>query len=178
MPLCSSAASYFRRVSFTNPGMNVTITTPPLSATRFRTSSGTLRGLAVSDDGATTWTFHTSGLHALYCRAVAVTGSLPTKRVTPHVPITPEEIISDGMACEAAGAQGITCHLRKDRRHIQDSDVRRLLEAQSLVRDLVNTPTEHMGPQELADAAAALANEFGAEFSVIEGDDLLTQTVT
>lgn len=27
------------------------------------------------------------------------------------------------LAAEAAGAQGITCHLRKDRRHIQDQDV-------------------------------------------------------
>lgn len=31
-------------------------------------------------------------------------------------------------AAEAAGARGITCHLRMDRRHIQDADVRRLRE--------------------------------------------------
>ena len=30
------------------------------------------------------------------------------------------------LAAEAAGALGITCHLRRDRRHIQDDDVRRL----------------------------------------------------
>ncbi|HEV8113019.1 MAG TPA: pyridoxine 5'-phosphate synthase [Planctomycetota bacterium] len=30
------------------------------------------------------------------------------------------------LAAERAGALGITCHLRKDRRHIQDDDVRRL----------------------------------------------------
>ena len=30
------------------------------------------------------------------------------------------------LAAEEAGADGITCHLRKDRRHIQDEDVRRL----------------------------------------------------
>lgn len=30
------------------------------------------------------------------------------------------------LECEAAGALGITCHLRRDRRHIQDDDVRRL----------------------------------------------------
>jgi pyridoxine 5-phosphate synthase len=30
------------------------------------------------------------------------------------------------LAAERAGARGITCHLRKDRRHIQDLDVRRL----------------------------------------------------
>ena len=43
---------------------------------------------------------------------VAVTGSLPTKRVTPHVPITPEEIVRDGIACEAAGASVIHLHAR------------------------------------------------------------------
>ena len=30
------------------------------------------------------------------------------------------------LAAERAGAEGITCHLRKDRRHIQDDDVKRL----------------------------------------------------
>src|SRR5260221_49728 len=30
------------------------------------------------------------------------------------------------LVAEQAGAEGITCHLRKDRRHIQDEDVRRL----------------------------------------------------
>ncbi|HMI42218.1 MAG TPA: pyridoxine 5'-phosphate synthase, partial [Gemmatimonadaceae bacterium] len=29
-------------------------------------------------------------------------------------------------ACEAAGADGITAHLREDRRHIQDADIERL----------------------------------------------------
>ena len=43
---------------------------------------------------------------------VAVTGSLPTKRMTPHVPITPGEIVRDGIACEAAGASLIHLHAR------------------------------------------------------------------
>lgn len=38
-------------------------------------------------------------------------------------------------AAERAGAQGITCHLRKDRRHIQDEDVRRL---RASVKTLLN----------------------------------------
>lgn len=46
---------------------------------------------------------------------VAVTGSLPTKRITPHVPITPQEIVQDGMACEAAGASVIHIHARDPR---------------------------------------------------------------
>ncbi len=32
------------------------------------------------------------------------------------------------LACEAAGADGITMHLREDRRHVQDSDVQRVRE--------------------------------------------------
>jgi pyridoxine 5-phosphate synthase len=36
--------------------------------------------------------------------------------------------VSAALACEAAGAQGITAHLREDRRHIQDRDVWKLRE--------------------------------------------------
>lgn len=53
--------------------------------------------------------------------------------------------------------------------------VERFAKSAFLVRDLVNTPAEDMGPEQLADAAKALASEFGAQFSVIVGDDLLVQ---
>ena len=56
-----------------------------------------------------------------------------------------------------------------------DEEARRLSSSQGLVRDLVNTPTENMGPQELADSAELLAKEFGASFSVVEGDELLAR---
>jgi pyridoxine 5-phosphate synthase len=36
--------------------------------------------------------------------------------------------VAAALACEAAGAHGITAHLREDRRHIQDGDVRKLRE--------------------------------------------------
>jgi pyridoxine 5-phosphate synthase len=36
--------------------------------------------------------------------------------------------VEAAIACEAAGADGITAHLREDRRHIQDADVTRLKE--------------------------------------------------
>src|ERR1700722_6610931 len=36
--------------------------------------------------------------------------------------------VAAALICEAAGAQGITAHLREDRRHIQDKDVWRLRE--------------------------------------------------
>jgi pyridoxine 5-phosphate synthase len=44
--------------------------------------------------------------------------------------------------CEAAGAQGITCHLREDRRHIVDRDVWRLREVvrTRLNLEMANTP--------------------------------------
>ena len=36
--------------------------------------------------------------------------------------------IAAAVICELAGADGITCHIRGDRRHIQDADLRRLRE--------------------------------------------------
>ncbi|GHF12731.1 leucyl aminopeptidase [Kordiimonas sediminis] len=48
-------------------------------------------------------------------------------------------------------------------------------EAITLVRDLVNTPTEDMGPTDLQDTAEALAEEFGATCQTIIGDDLLDE---
>jgi leucyl aminopeptidase len=47
--------------------------------------------------------------------------------------------------------------------------------AHNLVRDLVNTPANDMGPADIADAAREVALRHGAEFKVITGDDLLTQ---
>jgi len=55
------------------------------------------------------------------------------------------------------------------------SDAVQLLSAQSLVRDLINTPTEDLGPAQLADATQRQADEFGAHFSMVHGVDLLTQ---
>ncbi len=46
-------------------------------------------------------------------------------------------------------------------------------EAIALVRDLINTPTNDMGPAQLAEAARALAKKHRAKCSVIVGDTLL-----
>lgn len=43
---------------------------------------------------------------------VAPTGSLPTKKMTPYVPITPQEIVATGRRCEAAGAALLHIHAR------------------------------------------------------------------
>ncbi|WP_106746321.1 leucyl aminopeptidase family protein [Yoonia maritima] len=44
---------------------------------------------------------------------------------------------------------------------------------EALTRDLINTPASDMGPQELEDAARALAAEHGAKMTVTLGDDLI-----
>ena len=43
------------------------------------------------------------------------------------------------------------------------------------VRDLVNTPTEHMGPDELEAVSREIAKKHGADITVIAGDALLEQ---
>ncbi|WP_424985717.1 leucyl aminopeptidase family protein [Microbulbifer sp. S227A] len=48
-----------------------------------------------------------------------------------------------------------------------------LAEAETMIRDLVNTPASDMSPQDLADAATALAHSHGAEITTILGDELI-----
>lgn len=50
-----------------------------------------------------------------------------------------------------------------------------LAEAVKLVRDLVNTPAEDMGPADLADIVREQAERFGAEFDEWVGEELLAQ---
>ena len=55
-----------------------------------------------------------------------------------------------------------------------DAETLAVLAACVRVRDLVNTPTEHMGPDELEAVARSIGATHGAALSVIAGDDLLT----
>jgi leucyl aminopeptidase len=55
------------------------------------------------------------------------------------------------------------------------ADVTRMAEAARLARDLINTPANDMGPEQLALAAQQLAARFGAHFNCIVGDDLVRQ---
>lgn len=55
------------------------------------------------------------------------------------------------------------------------ADVSRTAEAATLARDLINTPANDMGPEELALAAQELAKRFGAAFECIVGEDLVRQ---
>ncbi len=81
----------------------------------------------------------------------------------------------------ALGGYGFTRYKKREReparlalpRSADKAAVRREAEAVFLVRDLVNTPSEEMGPAELAAAARAVAKAGGARVSVIVGQDLL-----
>src|SRR5690606_14030816 len=44
-----------------------------------------------------------------------------------------------------------------------------------LVRDLINTPTEDMGPSELAEAVVQVAKEFDATVNILSGEALLEE---
>ncbi len=57
----------------------------------------------------------------------------------------------------------------------QQSEGFALLKAATLVRDLVNTPTEELGPEELEAVARRVAHAYGAVANVIRGDDLLKE---
>jgi leucyl aminopeptidase len=55
------------------------------------------------------------------------------------------------------------------------AEIERIAEATVLARDLINTPANDMGPQELASAAQQLAQRYGADFNCVIGDDLKRQ---
>jgi pyridoxine 5-phosphate synthase len=55
----------------------------------------------------------------------------------------PDPVIAAGI-CELAGAEGIVCHLREDRRHINDRDVRLLRDVVKTKLDLEMAATEEM----------------------------------
>lgn len=60
----------------------------------------------------------------------------------------------------------------------QDGDageMSRLVEAATLARDLINTPSNDMGPAELEEAARSVAAKYGAKVQSVIGDDLLKQ---
>ncbi len=54
-------------------------------------------------------------------------------------------------------------------------EVGRMAEAVAMGRDLVNTPANDLGPEGIEAAARSVAEKHGAAFSVVIGDDLLSQ---
>ena len=57
----------------------------------------------------------------------------------------------------------------------ENARVKRFVAATTLVRDLINTPTEHMLPSDLAVRAEAMADELGMGARVLVGDELLAE---
>jgi leucyl aminopeptidase len=58
---------------------------------------------------------------------------------------------------------------------VDGEDLSRIVEAVMLARDLINTPSNDMGPAELEQAAHALAEKHGAKVGVTSGGDLAKQ---
>jgi leucyl aminopeptidase len=58
---------------------------------------------------------------------------------------------------------------------VDTADILRMAAAATLARDLINTPSNDMGPAELAEAAKDVAARYGARFDCIVGDDLVTR---
>lgn len=94
----------------------------------------------------------------------------------------------EGQRAQAALGWGLACYrfsrYTRDKKAgtrslVLDADiaerVNALLEAQTLVRNLVNTPTEDLGPEQLEDAIREVAMRYDADFSAIRGDDLLKE---
>jgi leucyl aminopeptidase len=80
----------------------------------------------------------------------------------------------------ALGAYQFTRYRKADVRNVQlvvpegvdGDDLTRIVEGVTLARDLINTPSNDMGPAELEEAARALAKQHGAAIKVATGDAL------
>ena len=59
--------------------------------------------------------------------------------------------------------------------NVDGDDLSRIVEGVYLARDLINTPANDMGPEELEEAARTLAGRHGATVRSVVGDDLLEQ---
>src|SRR2546428_621039 len=86
--------------------------------------------------------------------------------------------ISAAQLCEAAGAHGITAHLREDRRHIQDRDIRQLRGAikTPLNLEMANAPEIVTIALEIKPAIVCFVPERRQEVTTEGGLDVAGQT--
>ena len=83
----------------------------------------------------------------------------------------------------ALGAYQFTRYRKAETRNVRlvvpedvdGEDLTRIVEGVTLARDLINTPSNDMGPAELEGAARALAKQHGARIEVAAGDTLTKQ---
>ena len=73
-------------------------------------------------------------------------------------------------AANAASKAELICPTGFDEQNLQA-----IIEGEFLTRDLINTPANDMGPEELETAARNLANDHGAQITVVKGQDLIAQ---
>jgi len=71
-----------------------------------------------------------------------------------------------------AEAHNVTLDLPQS---VDRDDLDRIVEGVTLARDLINTPANDLGPEQLEDAARKLAARHGAAVTAIVGDELLAQ---
>jgi pyridoxine 5-phosphate synthase len=85
--------------------------------------------------------------------------------------------VEAALQAEAAGASGVTVHLRSDRRHVQDDDVARLVEAVAGKLNLEMAPTGEMVAiaERLRPDQVSLVPERPDEVTTEGGLDLVTQ---
>ncbi|MGB0408859.1 MAG: pyridoxine 5'-phosphate synthase [Opitutales bacterium] len=85
--------------------------------------------------------------------------------------------VAFALACEAAGADGITMHLREDRRHVQDTDVQRAREqiATRLNLEMACTPAMIEYALELKPDSVCLVPESREEVTTEGGLDIVGQ---
>ena len=79
----------------------------------------------------------------------------------------PDPVIAAGI-CELSGAEGIVCHLREDRRHINDRDLKLLREVVQTKLDLEMAATDANEAGELARTMCSrlLANPVTEDFDI------------
>jgi leucyl aminopeptidase len=146
----------------------------------FKAAAGQSCSLPGDDGSLDTWLLGVSGQDFLYCLA-SHANQLPEGLYRLECDWSPQQ------RAQASLGWGLALY-RFDRYKnnekqapvlLLDSDieeqVRSLHAAQCLVRNLVNTPTEDMGPSQLADAVIHEADSFQAETHIVLGEDLLTE---
>ena len=96
----------------------------------------------------------------------AVTGAIHTPSMSPHLPVTPEQIITDSLAAAEAGATILHLHARdpENGRPTQDPDAFRaflpqLKQATGAVLNLTTGGSPHMSVEERMRPAAELKPE-------------------
>ena len=89
-------------------------------------------------------------------------------------------VIAAAMICEQAGADGITVHLRGDRRHIQDHDIRLLRETVTTYLNLEMAATEEMldVARQAEPDAVTLVAERAEEITTEGGLDVMSNAAT